>query len=66
MKMIDPDRLNRVHVHNVRAKTVSKGKGIEEVQATIILSDETGEVCGQMDWSTWIKDGREALQKGEW
>jgi hypothetical protein len=64
--MIDPDRLTRVHVHNVRVKIVSKGKGLEQVQATVILADQQGDVCGEMDWSIWVKDGCEALRKGEW
>ncbi len=59
--MIDPDRLKRVHVHNVRVKM----KG-EDAVATIILADENGDECGEMSWSVWIKDGREALRKGEW
>ena len=64
--MIDPDRLKRVHVHNVRVKIVNKGKGIEEAVATIILADEHGYECGKMDWQQWINGGCEALRKGEW
>jgi hypothetical protein len=66
LTVIDPDRLKRVHLHNVRAKIVSKGKGLEEIVATIILADERGKECGQMDWSQWINGGCEALRKGEW
>jgi hypothetical protein len=64
--MIDPDRKKRVHVHNVRCKIVSKGKGLEEVVATLMLADENGDDAGTMDWSIWTKDGHEALRKGEW
>jgi hypothetical protein len=64
--MIDPDRLSRVHVHNVRVKIVKKGKGLEEVRATIILADEHGDECGEMPWSIWAKGGCEALRKREW
>lgn len=69
--MIDPDRLKRIHVHNVRVKIKNKGKGLEEVVATIVLADAVDSegysiICGEMDWSVWIKDGCEAVRKGEW
>jgi hypothetical protein len=64
--MIDPDRLKRVHVHNVRVKIKTTGKGLEEVIATIDLADEDGRFYSEMDWSVWIKDGCEAVRKGEW
>ena len=64
--MIDHDRLKRIHVHNVRVKIKNTGKGLEEVMATIDLVDEDGHFYSEMDWSIWIKEGREAVRKGEW
>jgi 6-pyruvoyl-tetrahydropterin synthase len=64
--MIDPDRLKRLHVHNVRVKIKNKGKGLEEVVATIDLADETGYVIDQMDWSIWCKGGCKAVREGKW
>jgi hypothetical protein len=60
-EMRDPGRKARLHVENVRTRTVKEAYGVERVAATIILSDET-----TMSWEQWLAGGRDALRRSEW
>lgn len=51
--MLDPDRLNRNHVINVRHKD---GKYV------IVVADKGEKNTWEISWEQWIKEGRNALK----